>query len=309
MRVVFFGNGAFGLPALRRLATSPHKVMAVITNPDKPAGRGQRLMPTPIKEEAQRLGLPIWEVEYLRDADFLSRLQALNAHIFVVVAYRILPREVWSIPPSGAINIHPSLLPAYRGAAPIQWSIMKGETTTGITIFRIQEGVDTGDIFLQRAYPLPYEWNAGQLECFLSEVGADLLLEALEGIAMGTIQPKPQPKLPEAPYAPKITPQNTRIQWNSPAEEVYNFIRGLSPSPKAWTIFQGKRLHILQAAKVTGRRTNRPPATLWQENGELLVSCQDVPLRLLRVQLEGKRPVSGHEFAQGYVKGFTLSLE
>ncbi|MCX7607124.1 MAG: methionyl-tRNA formyltransferase [Bacteroidia bacterium] len=309
MRVIFFGNGAFGLPTLRRLASSPHEVIAVVTNPDKPAGRGHKLTATPVKEEARNLGFPIWEVEQLKSPAFVEELRRANAHVFVVVAYRILPPVVWSLPPMGAINIHPSLLPAYRGPAPIAWTLIQGEKVTGVTIFRIQEGVDTGEILLQRSYPIPPDWNAGQLERFLSEVGADLLMEALDGIALGTIRPFPQSEKAEVSYAPKLFPENTRINWTLPAQKVYDFIRGLSPQPRAWTLFEGKRLQVLRAEKLPARRTTRMPGTLWQDEGELLVACEDAPLRLLEVQLEGKKVVSGREFAQGYVKNFVFHLQ
>ncbi|MCS6790702.1 MAG: methionyl-tRNA formyltransferase, partial [Bacteroidia bacterium] len=278
MKVVFFGNGSFGLPALRRLVSSPHKVLYVVTNPDKPAGRGNKLTPTPVKEEALRLGLPVREVDSLKDPELFQWLRSLGAHAFVVVAYRILPREIWEIPSLGALNIHPSLLPAYRGAAPIPWTLIRGEKQTGITIFRIKEGIDTGDIILQRPYPIPYDWNAGQLERFLSEIGADLLLEALEGLAMGTLTPQPQPPQPDAPYAPKLTSENTKIHWDQPVEKVYNFIRGLAPLPRAWTVFQNKRLLIGKAGVVNGRKLVHPPGTLWQEEERLLVACQDMLL-------------------------------
>ncbi|MCS7298221.1 MAG: methionyl-tRNA formyltransferase [Bacteroidia bacterium] len=308
MRIVFFGNGAFGVPILRRLVSSAHRIMVVITNPDKPAGRGQLLTPTPIKQEARQLRLPIWEVEDLRDPSLHECLRKLAAHVFVVVAYRILPRSLWEIPPLGALNIHPSLLPAYRGPAPIPWTIIAGEKETGITIFRIQEGIDTGAVVLQRAYPLPEEWDAGQLTQFLSEIGADLLLEALEGLAMGTLRPYPQPDLPNAPYAPKLMTENTRIHWNRPVEEVYNFIRALSPQPRAWTLFQGKKVHISKAQKLPPRRMTQPPGTVWREEGTTVVACQNAPLRLLELQVEGKRAITGEEFAQGYVKNQYLSF-
>lgn len=309
MRVVFFGNGAFGLPVLRRLATSPHKVMAVITNPDKPRGRGHRLTPTPVGEEAQRLGLPLWKVDSPKDPTLPERLRELEAQAFVVVAYRLLPRAVWSLPPLGTLNIHPSLLPAYRGPAPIPWTIIRGEKTTGLTIFQIRDGVDTGEIVLQRAFPLPEEWDAGELERFLSEIGAQMLLEALEGLSLGRLQPRPQPEVPEAPYAPKLSAANTHIQWTHPAEAVYNFIRGLSPHPRAWALLQGKHLHILRAQKLPHRRLTHPPGILWQEENFPVVACQDAPLRLLTVQLEGRKPISGPEFVRGYVRNQLLLLE
>ncbi len=309
MRIVFFGNGAFGIPALQRLASSPHAILAVLTNPDKPAGRGHKLTPTPIKEEALHLGLPVWEVESPKDPTLPERLQALQAELFVVVAYRLLPKSLWSLPPFGALNIHPSLLPAYRGPAPIAWSLIHGETQTGVTIFRINEGIDTGEILLQASYPIPQDWNAGQLEKFLSEVGAQLLLEAIEGLALGTLKPISQPHQPESPYAPKLTPQNTRIDWYQDAETVYNLIRGLSPEPKAWTLFQGKRLHILQARLVPNRRSTRTPGSLWQEKNELWVACQDAPLQLLELQLEGRKKTPASDFAQGYVKNQCLQLD
>ncbi|MCX8112110.1 MAG: methionyl-tRNA formyltransferase [Bacteroidia bacterium] len=308
MRIVFFGNGDFGVPALRRLVASPHQVVAVITNPDKPAGRGYVPQPTPIKQEALSLGLPVWEVESPKEPSLPDRLRPLGGHAFVVVAYKILPKAIWEMPPFGALNIHPSLLPAYRGPAPIPWTIMAGEKETGLTIFRIREGIDTGEIILQRAYPLPDTWDSGELARFLSEIGAELLIEALEGLALGTLKPYPQPEVPHAPYAPKLTSENTRIQWDKPAKVVYNFIRALSPEPRAWTLLQGKRLQILKAQKLPPRRITQPPGTVWREDGTTVVACQDGPLRLLYLQVEGKKPLSGEEFAQGYVQNRYLQL-
>lgn len=308
MRLVFMGNGAFGIPTLRRLASSFHEVRVVITNPDKPAGRGYQLRPTPIKLEAQRLGLPIWEVASLKDSALATRLAALKAQAYVVVAYRLLPEFIWKLPPYGALNLHPSLLPAYRGPAPIPWTIICGETETGITIFRIREGIDTGEIVLQERYPLPLEWTGGQLEQFLAEVGADLTLKALEGLVSGTLQLRPQPAAKAAPYAPKIDAAKARVDWNKPALPVYNFIRALSPTPTAWTTFKGQRLQLLAAKIHSERPTNYAPGTLWQERGVPLVACGTGLIELVEVRPEGRKAMSGQAFASGFIQKQTIHL-
>ncbi len=308
MRVVFMGNGAFGIPTLRRLANSFHEVSAVITNPDKPAGRGYLPTSTPIKAEAQRLGLPIWEVARLKEPDFIARLAALRAQAYVVVAYRLLPEAIWKLPARGALNLHPSLLPAYRGPAPIPWTIIHGETETGITIFRIREGIDTGEIVLQERYPLPVDWTGGQLEQFLAEVGADLMLKALEGLVSGSLRPHPQPAVEGAPYAPKLDSAQTRLVWDKPARAVYNFIRALSPTPAAWTTLQGRRLQVLAAKVHSERATHYPPGTLWQEQGIPLVACGAGLIELVEVRPEGRKTMSGQAFASGFIQKQTIRL-
>jgi methionyl-tRNA formyltransferase len=279
-----------------------HEVVAVVTNPDKPAGRGHRLTPTPIKAAATELGLSVWEAESPRAPDLPDRLKALQAQAFVVIAYRLLPKVVWEIPSHGALNLHPSLLPAYRGPAPIPWTIIQGETQTGISIFQIQEGIDTGHLLWQERYPLPEHWTGGELANFLGEVGANAMLQVLEGLALGSLSPKSQPHLPNAPYAPKITSANSRIPWHQSATAIYNMVRALSPSPTAWTLFQEKRLNILSAKPHPTRTLNAPPGTLYTENHSALVACGEGILELLEVKLEGRKAMSGWNFANGFVK-------
>ncbi len=308
MRIVFFGNGTFGVPTLQALRDSVHEVVAVITNPDKPAGRGYQLTPTPIKEAAQKLGLPIWEVASPRDPALPERLRGLQAHVFIVIAYRLLPRAVWEIPPYGALNLHPSLLPAYRGPAPIPWTIIRGETETGLSVFRIGEGIDTGHLLWQEKYPLPESWTAGDLEHFLAEVGAHTMLQVLEDLALGTLHSTPQPHLPAPPYAPKLTSANTRIRWDNPARGIYNLIRALFPHPLAWTTFQDKRLHILRAMPHLLRTFNAPPGTLYFEKDRLFVACGEGVLELLQLRPEGRKTMSGIDFAHGFLKKQTHQL-
>ncbi len=302
MRVVFFGNGAFGVPTLQALVSSIHEVVAVITNPDRPAGRGYQPTPTPIKEAAHKLGLPVWEVPSPRDPTLPERLKSLEAHAFIVIAYRILPRAIWEIPPFGALNLHPSLLPAYRGPAPIPWTIINGETETGLSIFRIDDGLDTGHLLWQEKYPLPETWTGGELESFLAEVGARAILQVLEGLALGTLQPFPQPPLPEAPYAPKLTNSNTRIDWTKSARAIYNFIRALYPQPLAWTTFHDKRLQILQAIPHHLRTLHTAPGTLYFDKDRLLVTCGEGVLEILQLRLEGRKTMNGSTFANGFLK-------
>ncbi len=308
MRIVFFGNGAFGVPTLQALVQSIHEVVGVITNPDKPAGRGYQPTPTPIKEAAQKLGLPTWEVPSPKDPALPNRLKSLQAHAFIVIAYRILPKAIWEIPPYGAINLHPSLLPAYRGPAPIPWTIIHGEKETGLSIFRIDEGIDTGYLLWQEKYPLPETWSAGDLEYFLAEVGARAILQVLEGLALGNLHPFPQPDLPNPPYAPKLTSANTRIDWKQSAQAIYNLIRALYPQPLAWTTFHDKRLHLLQATPHPLRTINAPPGSLYADKDRLLAACGEGVLEILQLRLEGRKAMSGAAFANGFLKKQVVQL-
>ncbi|HXG33618.1 MAG TPA: methionyl-tRNA formyltransferase [Bryobacteraceae bacterium] len=299
MKLVFLGSPAFAVPSLERLAESGHEIAAVITQPDRPKGRGQRLGAPPVKEAAERLGLPVYQPERIREAQTVALLAALEPRAMVVVGYgQIIPQEVIDLAPLGIINVHASLLPKYRGAAPIQWAIARGETVTGVTTMRIDAGLDTGDILLQRETPIGPEETAIELSERLAVMGAELLIETLRGLEAGTIVPRPQDHT-QASYAPLLTKQDGRIDWSRPAQDIYNQIRGFVPWPGAWTMFRGKLLHIWRARRAGAG--GGPPGSLRREANRLMVVCGDgALLELLEVQIEGKSRISAQDFVHGY---------
>ena len=242
------GTPDFALPSLELLLKNNYRVAAIVTAPDKPRGRGQQVSFTPVKQCALKHSLPLLQPESLNDAAFISSLAAFHADLFVVVAFRVLPPQVFSIPAKGAFNLHASLLPKYRGAAPINWAIINGEKESGVTTFFLREKVDTGSIILQARVAIPETMTAGELHDTLSEVGAEIVLQTVRLIETGKAQPRSQDDALSSP-APKIFKDDCRIEWNKPAAMVHNFIRGLSPHPAAWTVHDGTILKIYKAEK------------------------------------------------------------
>lgn len=302
MRVVFIGSGAIGVPTLRALAEK-HEVIAVFTRPDRPAGRGYRPQPTPIKLAAEELGLQIYQPEDINAPAVLEQIRELAPDVIVVASFgQILTGELLRIPRLGAINLHASLLPKYRGAAPIQWALIRGEQETGITTFLMDEGMDTGPILLQRKIEITPEDDAGSIEEKLARLGAELMLETLKGLEEGTLKPQPQDHS-AATYAPKLKKAHEKIDWARPARELVNLIRALSPHPGAFTLFRGKRLKIYKA-RVVGLETEgwraRPGEILGLGEEGPLVKTATEALELLELQPEGKRRMSGRDFAHGY---------
>ncbi len=301
MRIVFFGSAEFSIPSLRALVDSRHEVVGVVTAPDKPRGRGRKLKPTVVAEFAAERGIPTLKPADLRDPRFLSKLRSFGADLFVVVAFRILPREVFELPPAGTVNLHASLLPKYRGAAPVQWAILNGESETGVTTFFIEEKVDTGDILLQRKVPILPDETAGELAGRLAEIGAELLLETIDAIERGEARAKPQEG--EAIRAPKINREMGRIDWNEPAERIARLIRALSPDPAAFAFWQGKQLSLLRARALPCSSDGSTPGTVVRadaKRGELLVRAGSGCVQILEVQPSGKRVMSAAEFLRGY---------
>lgn len=243
------------------------------------------------------MGIPVLQPEKLRDPDFLAALRDLQPDLAVVVAFRMLPREVWALPTRGTFNLHASLLPDYRGAAPINWAIINGESETGLTTFFLDEKIDTGPLLLQTQVAIPREWNAGDLHDCLMEKGATLVLETVKQIAAGSVIPQPQNTASAMHPAPKIFRENCRIQWQQTAEQVRNHIRGLSPYPAAWTSLGGLTLKVYAAE--TADLAASPGALLIRE-GELFIGCAQGALHLTQVQIEGKKRMSGAEFLRGW---------
>ncbi|MGB2867480.1 MAG: methionyl-tRNA formyltransferase [Bacteroidota bacterium] len=300
MRIVFMGTPEFALPSLRILLENGYEVPAVVTAPDKPRGRGQKVSSTPIKEFAQNHKLTILQPENLRDSGFLKSLTDLEPDLCVVVAFRILPKEVFTIPPNGTFNLHASLLPRFRGAAPIQWAIIRGEKETGVTTFFLREKVDTGSILLQARVKIGPEETAGELHDKLAEVGAEIVLQTIRLIGLGKVQPRPQDDSLASP-APKIFKEDCKIDWSKSAGEVHNLIRGLSPSPCAWTMHHGTTLKIYRSAVGTQGEESMSPGKVVLVNKEsLVVGTGHGSLAILELQQEGKKRLDVEEFLRGY---------
>ena len=301
MKIVFMGTPDFAIPSLKLLLQSQHRVVAVVTATDKPAGRGKRLRASPVKLFAQEAGLPVLQPEKLKNPDFLQQLSAFRADLFVVVAFRILPAVVFEMPAGGTINLHASLLPKYRGAAPINWALIKGETETGVTTFFIEEKVDTGQILLQRKVSIPEDMTAGELHDLLSHIGAEVLLETVNGIEAGTLKAVPQ--VGEVTPAPKLTKELGLIDWSQSARTIHNLVRGLSPIPGSYTFFNGKMIKIIKS-KVSDEKQSGglAPGTVVQagKNGPLDVQTGQGVLSLLEIQPANKRVMTTAEFIRGY---------
>ncbi|SRR5579883_1116166 len=300
LKIVFFGTPEFAAYILRRLVEQGEQVVGVVTTPDKPQGRGMKLKGSAVKEAAEQYGIPVLTPAKHKDPQFINALRGFNADVFVVVAYKILPKEVFEIPRLGAFNIHASLLPKYRGAAPINWAIIRGERETGISTFLLQEKVDTGKMFLERAIPIGENETAGELHDRLMVLGAELALETLNGLAAGTLHPQAQPEA-LATDAPKIFPKDCIINFDRPAKDVHNFVRGLSPYPGATTTHDGLRLKILRTRVANGEQRRLQPGEfdIQRPSERIFVGTLDSPLEILELQREGKRAMSASEFVRG----------
>ena len=308
MRIVFCGTPQFAVPTLKHLLAQPDfEIAGVITQPDRPRGRGQKLSFSPVKQVAKAAHLPVHQPEKIRAPGAQELLKQLSPDCVVIIAYgQIIPAGLLSIPTYGWINLHASLLPKYRGAAPINWAIVNGETRTGVTTMRIDAGMDTGDMLLQREIEIGPAETAPELALRLSELGAPLMAETLRRLAAGTIVPRPQNHA-EASYAPMLKKEDGRIDWNRSAREIYNRMRGLAPWPGAYTTFRGQTCHVLVepvskgvGADMPARGTGVAPGTLSGEKNKLFVMCGDATvLRVVAVKVEGRKQVSASEFANG----------
>ncbi|HUP03419.1 MAG TPA: methionyl-tRNA formyltransferase [Bryobacteraceae bacterium] len=298
MRLVFLGTPAFAVPTLEKLAVSGRDVILAVTQPDRPVGRGMRLAMSPVKEAAQRLGIPVSQPERVRRPEAVEMLRDLAPDAMVVVGYgQIIPQSILDIPPLGIINVHASLLPKYRGAAPIQWAIANGETTTGVTTMRIDAGLDTGDMLLARETPIGPEETAPELGERLAAMGADLLIETLDGLEDGSIEPRPQDAV-HATLAPILKKEHGLVDWARSAAAIHNQIRGFQPWPGAYTSFRGQKLHLWKA-RVRPAAHGAPPGH-FAAFKPLTVACGEGALELAEVQLEGRRRMTGADFGNGH---------
>ncbi|WP_457755995.1 methionyl-tRNA formyltransferase [Thermodesulfatator indicus] len=299
LRIIFMGTPAFAVPILKALLTREDEVVAVVTQPDKPAGRGKRLTPPPVKLVAQEKGVPVFQPAKIKDQEFLETLKKLLPDVIVVAAYgKILPKEVLEIPRFGCINVHASLLPKFRGAAPINWAIIAGEKETGITIMQMDEGMDTGDILLMEKIPILPEDTAGTLHDKLAQLGAKLINEALDRLKEGKLFPQKQPD-EGVSYAPMLRKEDGLIDFNKPARELANLIRGLDPWPTAYAYFRGKLVKFF-SPEFDERDYGPPGEILGLSQGKLLVGTGKGLLKIGELQLEGKKRITAQEFWRGY---------
>lgn len=299
MKIIFMGTPDFAVPSLNAITASQHKVVGIVTGPDKPAGRGQIVQETPVKSCASRLNVPILQPEILKRHEFFEQLRNLKADIIVVVAFRILPDEILTIPPKGAINLHASLLPKYRGAAPINWVLINGESETGITIFQIKPQVDTGEILWQERVRIAAEDTFGSLHNRLAAIGSGALVKVLDRMARGEIYPVPQ-NHSAATLAPKIYPELGEINWTNSARSIKCLIHGLSPTPGAFTFFKKKRIKILSAEYSNEIFKGLPGTIIVRNKQRLKIQTGQGALYPGELQWEGKNILPVAEFLKGF---------
>jgi len=317
-RIIFMGTPEFAVASLDALVQAGCNIIAVITAPDKPAGRGMKLTESAVKKYAVEKQLPVLQPVKLKDPEFLQALKALQADLQIVVAFRMLPEVVWNMPPMGTINLHGSLLPQYRGAAPINWAVINGEKETGVTTFKLQHEIDTGDILLQDSFPIGDDDTAGEVHDKMKEIGARLLVKTVDGLAKGILKEKPQaignastiaqhqseignenPET-ELKHAPKLFTETCKIDWNQSITAIHNLIRGLSPYPAAFTSLNDKNLKIYKARKEPHASPKSPGSIETDNKTYLKFAAADGYIQVLELQLEGKKKMTVEEFLRGF---------
>ena len=299
MRIVFMGTPDFSVPTLESLVKGGHEVLAVVTQPDKPKGRGKSVLMTPVKEKALELGIPVYQPVKVREPEFMEVLKGLDAEVFVVVAFgQILPMEILEMPRYGCVNVHASLLPRYRGAAPIQWAVIDGEAVSGVTTMLMDEGLDTGDMLEKAEIPLDKEETGGSLFEKLSLLGGELILSTLEKLQNGTAVRTPQGE-PDTPYAKMLKKSMGQIDWSMEAEKIERLIRGLNPWPSAYTSLNGKTVKIWAAEVVPGNGTGVPGRAAVSRDSLLVETGKDL-LSIKELQLEGKKRMDTAAFLRGF---------
>ncbi len=305
LRIVFMGTPEFAVASLDALVKAGCTIVGVITAPDKPAGRGMQLQQSAVKKYAVEHNLKVLQPEKLKNPEFIEELRTLQADLQVVVAFRMLPELVWNMPPMGSVNLHGSLLPQYRGAAPINWAVINGEKETGVTTFKLKHEIDTGDILLQERFPIGENDTAGEVHDKMKEIGAALLVKTTKGLADETLKERPQttdnkPQATLLHHAPKIFTETCKIDFTKTVEEVHNLIRGLSPFPGAFTSLNGKTLKIYRSEKEPGN--TGMAAGEYKTDGKtfLKFACNNGFIHVKELQLEGKKKIAVEEFLRGY---------
>lgn len=305
LRIVFMGTPEFAVASLDALVQAGCRIVGVVTAPDKPAGRGLKLQQSAVKQYAESKGLPVLQPVKLKDPDFAAALQELKADLQIVVAFRMLPEVVWNMPPMGTINVHGSLLPQYRGAAPINWAVINGEKETGVTTFKLKHEIDTGNILQQASMPVGEDETAGEVHDRMKELGAQLLVTTVKALASGEVTEHDQAVVAaneslELRHAPKIFTETCVINWEKPAAEIHNQIRGLSPYPGAFTHLTDKTLKIFRSRKEVVN-TGKAPGTVDSDGKTWLrFACADGYIYVLDLQLEGKKRMGVEDFLRGY---------
>jgi methionyl-tRNA formyltransferase len=303
IRIVFMGTPEFAVASLQAMVEAGCNIVGVITAPDKPAGRGMKLTESAVKKYAVEQGLHILQPEKLKNPQFLDELKSLKADLQIVVAFRMLPEVIWNMPPLGTVNLHGSLLPQYRGAAPINWAIINGEKQTGVTTFKLKQEIDTGDILLQEKILIGENDTAGQLHDVMKEIGANLLVATVRGLADGSLLETPQSKVideaGELKHAPKLFTETCTINWNKSCDEIYNLIRGLSPYPGAITKLQDKILKIYRSKKELANHSNLIGEIITDNSTFLKFACTNGYIHVTDLQLEGKKRMAVEDFLRG----------
>ncbi len=300
MKIIFLGTPDFAVASLSALVDAGYNIVAVITAPDKHAKRGMQLQQSAVKQYAVSKNIPVLQPEKLKAPAFIEELKSFHADLQIVVAFRMLPEVVWNMPPMGTINVHASLLPQYRGAAPINWAIINGEKETGVTTFKLRQEIDTGDILLQQKIAIEEEDNAGILHDKLMYAGAKLLLQTIQQLQENNLEAKAQSLLNDTKHAPKIFTETCNINWNDTVENVSNFIRGLSPYPAAYTTLQEKKIKIFACKKIVETHT-LPCGTFTTDHKTYLrYACSDGFIDILQLQLEGKSKMGVADFLRGF---------
>lgn len=306
LKIVFLGTPDFAVESLRRIVEGGYNVVGVVTMPDKPAGRGHKLLQSPVKQYAVEKGLHLMQPVKLKDPEFVEELRSLDADLFIVIAFRMLPEVVWSMPRLGTFNLHASLLPRYRGAAPINWAVINGDTETGVTTFFLKHEIDTGDIIAQERVDILPSDNVGDVHDRLMMLGADLTIDTIESILNGTLKTIPQEQLigeTEPTPAPKIFKETCRIDWNRPAREIHNLVRGLSPYPAAWSVLTDDRKEVgsvkIFETAVIDKEIDVKPGQIVIDGSRLIVGCGDGQIEVLSLQTQGKRRMPTADFLRG----------
>ena len=305
MRIVFMGTPEFAVASLDAVVQAGFNVVGVVTAPDKPGGRGMKLQESAVKKYAAHKGLHILQPEKLKNPAFIEELRALKADVQLVVAFRMLPEVVWDMPPQGTVNLHASLLPQYRGAAPINWAVINGEKTTGVTTFKLQHAIDTGNVLLQDKIAVADDETAGELHDRMKTIGAALLVKTLQQLADGTLKEMSQDHLignghATLQHAPKIFTETCKIDWAKNADEIYNLIRGLSPYPAAFSYLDGKMLKIYQGKKEITDHSSEKGSVHTDGKTFIKFACGNGFMHVLDIQLEGKKRMPVGDFLRGY---------
>jgi len=306
LKIVFLGTPDFAVESLKRLHEGGYNIVGVVTMPDKPAGRGHKLLHSPVKQYAEAAGLHLMQPVNLKDPTFVDELRSLEADLFIVIAFRMLPKVVWQMPPMGTFNLHASLLPRYRGAAPINWAVINGDTETGVTTFFLKHEIDTGDILRQERIDIRPEDNVGTVHDRLMMLGADLTIDTVERILEGSLTPVSQDSLlqgEEPTPAPKIFKETCRIDWVQPAVKIHNLVRGLCPYPAAWAVIEAEGIDPVTVkifeTRVTDRTSSGDAGSVCIEDGRVFVATADHDIEILSIQIQGKKRMAVSDWLRG----------